>query len=74
MARSELTPLDESYKPLIARRINNLLNIQHKKQVDLHKVTGIPSSTITGYVKGRTLPTPGNVQKMADFLMLENQT
>lgn len=67
MARSELTPLDESYKPLIARRINNLLNIQHKKQVDLHKVTGIPSSTITGYVKGRTLPTPGNVQKMADF-------
>lgn len=67
MARSELTPLDESYKPLIARRINNLLNIQHKKQVDLHKGTGIPSSTITGYVKGRTLPTPGNVQKMADF-------
>ena len=67
MARSELTPLDESYKPIIAKRINNLLNIQKKKQVDLHKSTGIPSSTLTGYVKGRTLPTPGNVQKIADF-------
>lgn len=38
------------------------------RQIDLHNSTGIPKSTITGYVKGTSLPTAGNLQKMADFL------
>ncbi|MDO5364893.1 MAG: S24 family peptidase [Streptococcus dysgalactiae] len=37
------------------------------KQIDIHNKLGIPKSTITGYVKGRSLPTAGNVQKLADF-------
>ena len=27
----------------------------------------IPKSTLTGYVKGTSLPTPGNIQKIADY-------
>lgn len=38
------------------------------RQIDLHNNTDIPKSTITGYVKGSSLPTPGNLQKIADFL------
>ncbi|WP_295745334.1 XRE family transcriptional regulator [uncultured Limosilactobacillus sp.] len=67
MARSGLTPQDEKYKKVIANRLNRLLLSHGKKQVDIHKTTHIPSSTLTGYFKGRTLPTPGNVQKLADF-------
>lgn len=67
MARTELTPKDIEYKKLISSRLQSLLSRNNTKQVDVHKVTGIPASTLTGYFKGTTLPSPGNVQKLADF-------
>lgn len=67
MARAKLTPQDEMNKKIIAENINSLLNRKNLKQVDLSNGTKIPRSTLTGYVKGTSLPTPGNVQKMADF-------
>ncbi|WP_440894932.1 XRE family transcriptional regulator [Amphibacillus sp. Q70] len=67
MARGELTPIEEFSKKFFSNRLNQLLIKQNKKQVDLHKATQIPRSTLTGYVKGETLPKPGNVQKIADF-------
>lgn len=67
MARTELTPKDIEYKKLISSRLQSLLSRNNTKQVDIHKTTGIPASTLTGYFKGTTLPSPGNVQKLADF-------
>lgn len=70
MARPEETPQDKNNKAVIAKRLNSLLQERNKKQVDIHKTTGIPTSTLTGYFKGTSLPTPGNVQKIADFFMV----
>lgn len=67
MARTELTPKDIEYKKLISSRLQSLLSRNNVKQVDIHKSTGIPASTLTGYFKGTTLPSPRNVQKLADF-------
>ena len=47
-----------------------MLNETSTKQVELSKATGIPPSTLTGYVKGTPLPIPGNVQKIADYFEL----
>lgn len=47
-----------------------MLNETSTKQVELSKATGIPPSTLTGYVKGTPLPIPCNVQKIADYFEL----
>lgn len=65
--RGKLTPQDYEYMKKIAANINALLASQNKKQIDVVRETGIPASTLTGYVKGTSLPIPGNVQKIADF-------
>lgn len=67
MARTELTPRDMEYKKIISARLGALLNKKRLKQIDVHNGTGIPASTLTGYFKGTTLPSPGNVQKLSDF-------
>lgn len=67
MARTELTPKDIEYKKIISSRLNYLLTKNNLKQVDVHNKTGIPASTLTGYFKGSTLPSPGNIQKLADL-------
>lgn len=67
MARGKLTPYDEANKKIVSARITNLLDARNKTQKELSSKTKIPTSTLTGYVKGHTLPSPGNVQKIADF-------
>lgn len=65
--RGKLTPQDLEYMKIISKNINKLLDSKGYKQIDLSKGTGIPPSTLTGYVKGTSIPIPGNVQKIADF-------
>jgi len=65
--RGELTPHELAQMKVISENINNLLRINKCKQVDLSKATGIPPSTLTGYIKGRSLPIPGNIEKIANF-------
>lgn len=67
MARTELTPQDKEYKKIIAATLNELLQLSGKKKVDITRQTGIPASTLTGYFNGIALPSPRNVQKLADF-------
>lgn len=67
MGRGISTPQDEENKKIIAARINQLLSAQGKKKIDLHRATGIPVSTITGYVQGQTLPNAENLEKIAAF-------
>lgn len=51
----------------ISKNINILLSDMHVKQIELSKITNIPPSTLTGYVKGTSLPIPGNIEKIAHF-------
>ncbi len=44
---------------------------QGKRQIDLHNDLGIPKSTLTGYVKGRSMPNTENLQKLADYFKVE---
>lgn len=67
MPRTELTPQDKEYKKVISATLNELLQLSGKKQIDITRQTGIPTSTLTGYFKGTRLPSPVNVQKLADF-------
>ena len=61
--RGKYTPNDIEIMKRISVNINELLNRTRTKQVELSKHTGIPTSTLTGYVKGTSMPNPGNVQK-----------
>lgn len=69
--RGKYTPNDIEIMKRISVNINELLNRTRTKQVELSKHTGIPTSTLTGYVKGTSMPNPGNVQKIADFFNVE---
>ena len=69
--RGKYTPNDIEIMKRISVNINELLNRTRTKQVELSKNTGIPTSTLTGYVKGTSMPNPGNVQKIADFFNVE---
>ncbi|MDR0299152.1 MAG: helix-turn-helix transcriptional regulator [Streptococcaceae bacterium] len=67
MGRGNSTPQDEENKKIIAAKINQLLLAQNKKKIELHRATGIPVSTITGYVQAKTLPNPENLEKISTF-------
>lgn len=73
MARTKLTPKDIEYKKIISSRPNHLLIENKLKQVNVHNKTGILASTLPRYFKGPTLPSPGNVQKLADLFNVKNQ-
>jgi len=61
------SPQDKENKLFFSAKFNELLSLHNKKQVDIHRDLNIPKSTITGYVKGSSLPTMGNLQKIADY-------
>ena len=65
--RGKLTPQDKEDMKVFSANLNSILSDRNCKQVELSRATGIPASTLTGYVKGTSLPIPGNVQKIADF-------
>ena len=65
--RGKLTPQDKEDMKVFSANLNSILSDKNCKQVELSRATGIPASTLTGYVKGTSLPIPGNVQKIADF-------
>ena len=65
--RGKLTPQDKEDMKVFSANLNSILSDKNCKQAELSRATGIPPSTLTGYVKGTSLPIPGNVQKIADF-------
>lgn len=69
--RGELTPQEIEARRIISENLNRLLKEQKKRQIDLHRETNIPKSTLTGYIKGTTMPKEENLQKMAVFFGVE---
>lgn len=62
------SPQDIKNREYFSDNLNRIMKEKGVRQIDLHNNTDIPKSTITGYVKGKSLPTPGNLKKIADFL------
>ena len=67
MARPEQTPQDDLNKKIISRNILRYLKERNLKPIDIHRQTGIPKGTLSGYINATSLPNPGNVQKIADY-------
>lgn len=67
MARGSLTPQEIENRETISKNINRLIEEKNVTQVDISNHTGIPKSTITGYVKATSTPNSGNIQKLADY-------
>lgn len=61
------SPQASKNKQFFSQQLSKLLSEHNKKQIDLHNDLNIPKSTITGYIKGTSLPTAGNLQKIADY-------
>ena len=72
--RGKLTPQDKEGMKAFSANLNSILSDRNCKQAELSRATGIPPSTLTGYVKGTSLPIPGNVQKIADFFGVPKST
>ena len=62
------SPQDLKNREFFSENLNRIMKEKNIRQVDLHNALGIPKSTLTGYVKGRSMPTAGKLQKLADFL------
>ena len=50
--RGVASPKDKEAMRLISKKIKTLLKQKQIKQIELSRGTGIPASTLTGYIKG----------------------
>lgn len=62
------SPSDERIKKIVPANLRELLTKKSIAQIDIIKETNIPPSTIHSYFNGKSLPSPGNLQKIADYL------
>lgn len=67
MARGEQTPQEKEAMKVVSARLNGLISAHNIKQKELSEATSIPTSTLSGYMKGSSLPIAGNIQKLADY-------
>lgn len=65
MTRPKNTPMQEDAKKIVKMNLERLMSARGMTQIDLSEKTGIPKTTINGYVKGTSLPTPGNTEKLS---------
>lgn len=65
MAKANNNPMNENAKKVISLNLVRLMKKSGMTQVVLSDRTGIPATTINGYVKGTSLPTPGNTEKLS---------
>jgi repressor LexA len=68
LPRPKSTPLQESMKSYVKEALATYMAARKINQAELAEKTGIPKTTINGYVKGTSLPTPGNTEKLSRAL------
>lgn len=66
MGRGTLTPQEEELKKIISNNIRNKINEEGISQAEFSRRSGIPPTTLSGYVKGVTRPNAANLQKISD--------
>lgn len=62
---SKSKPMYSNAKKIVSANLKQLLVTSGMSQVVLSEKTSIPKTTINGYVKGTSLPTPKNSEKIA---------
>lgn len=67
MARPKEIQLQEEAKKVVSENLKRFLASRNLSQIELSERLGIPKQTLNGYVKGTSLPTPGNTEKIAQF-------
>lgn len=68
--RGKLTPHEIEAMSIVSGNLKRILEERNLKQSQVADAIKIPRSTFNDYVKGNTLPVPGNVQKIADYFGL----
>ncbi|WP_426807452.1 LexA family transcriptional regulator [Streptococcus anginosus] len=68
--RGKLTPHELEAMKVVSNNLQKILFEKNLKQSQIADALNIPRSTFNDYIKGNTLPIPGNVQKIADYFGL----
>lgn len=68
MDRGQHTKYEMQLRQAIAANLKALLKERRMTQKQLSDLTGIPTSTISDYLRAKSLAVPGNIQKIADAL------
>lgn len=71
MKKEIVNEFDERLKKTISQNIKRYMG--NLSQKELAKETGLPASTISGYIACRSLPIAGNVQILADYFKVKKQ-
>lgn len=74
MARPSRNPMQQEAMKIVQTNIIQFMNRNGMTQVELSEKTGIPPTTINGYVKGTSLPTPGNVEKLSKVFNIPKES
>lgn len=69
MPRNKLSDFDKRLRETIANNLKKYTS--HLTQGQLSEMTGIPTSTLSGYFAERSTPNAGNIQKIADALGID---
>lgn len=69
MPRNKLSDFDKRLREAIANNLKKYTS--HLTQGQLSEMTGIPTSTLSGYFAERSTPNAGNIQKIADALGID---
>lgn len=68
--RGKLTPHEIEAMKVVSDNLQRILFDRNLKQSQVADALNIPRSTFNDYIKGNTLPIPGNIQKIADYFGL----
>lgn len=69
MPRNKLSAFDLRLREIISSNLKRYSS--HLTQAQLSDMTGIPTSTLSGYFAKRSTPNAGNIQKIADALGID---
>lgn len=67
MPKPEFTPQDAENMRVISANLEKMTKERGLKQIDVSERTGIKKTTLSSYYRAVSLPSLGNIQKLADF-------
>ena len=59
---------DEEVRRIFAKNLNYYIALNQKQQIDVAKDLGINASTLNMWCKGNSMPGPGKIRALADYL------
>ena len=68
MARKKYSETELNMMKAMSINLKKIMSLKGLTQAELVESTGLPKSTVSDYVNGKTLMSAGNLQKMADAL------